>query len=204
MELYKDESIPTNPRIVFKVKALAGEVSTDFVILLKINKTLTRHTFTVGDNIEYQLSDTEQIFTDGERFKFAIGQEDTRLIGNLSDIDVDTDTIEGKLDTANANININTDKLTISENREIELGTAISGVKADTETIKEEFNDDSSARFDMTIGQLPGSTIFGFIGFVPVGSISGKTTLQYKGNTFTLTIFGITTNDEISHSYFNP
>ena len=72
MELYKDKSIPTNPRIVFKVKAFAGEVSTDFpeeVILLKINKTLTRHTFTVGDNIEYQLSDTEQIFTDGERFK---------------------------------------------------------------------------------------------------------------------------------------
>ena len=123
MELYKDKSIPTNPRIVFKVKALAGEVSTDFpeeVILLKINKTLTRHTFTVGDNIEYQLSDTEQIFTDGERFKFAIGQEDTRLIGNLSDIDVDTD----KLETAIGEVKADT-----------------TDIKEDTESIKNEFVD---------------------------------------------------------------
>ena len=89
MELYKDKSIPTNPRIVFKVKAFAGEVSTDFpeeVILLKINKTLTRHTFT--DWGQYRVSiirHRTNIYRLEKDLNLLIGQEDTRLIGNLSD-----------------------------------------------------------------------------------------------------------------------
>ena len=226
MELYKDKSIPTNPRIVFKVKAFAGEVSTDFpeeVILLKINKTLTRHTFTDGDNIEYQLSDTEQIFTDGERFKFAIGQEDTRLIGNLSDIDVDTNTIEGKLDTVNANININTDKLTISENKENELATAIGDVKnvaddtntkvtnlpdntadineinKDTEIIRKEITGNVDTDFNMTVGTYTYQTtnFYGYYGASAVGSISGNTKLNYFGKEFTVIQYLVRVNTAV-------